>query len=266
MGAQVIFVVNHAYLDKLDAECANWLSLQGSRITDTPLTWRASSFDAQERQFRSKQAPDVRAALSFGYSDYAAKSTYLIGHDAIVQTRHLTDIDWHACSSFTEVAKQVTKQARYHQYPFYDRDTRPAFRKKAPPSVTPGLGSLTIFSYETDFWSWSDRDEARDMMAKIATYCATGLHNGAFGRVDSKTGHFTSNFRPICTLSPEQRALVHIHNAQDSVVVLPQRDLQFTQEYRQSGEGRLALLKALMASEGYDYEVRPLEPKSSLGR
>lgn len=255
MGAQVIFVVNHALLPSLNDECFNWLSLQASVYSDKPRTWSASTWDTESRLYRSKRAPECRAALSFSYSDYQATSDYLIAHDLLVQVDHLSSqsklTEDH---DFSAVAREVTKRARYGQYPFHDREIVQRFRKGSPSPITPGQGSLTVFTYDTDTWSWSDRQKSRDMMAKIAHYCLTGAHQGYFGRVDSATGQFSNNFRPLITLNPEQRALVRIHDAREQILVIPQRDLVFPAAFVEKRTGRLEVLKALMASEGYVYE------------
>lgn len=119
MGAQVIFAVNHAYLDRLDENCLNWLGLQASVHTDNPRTWLASEWDKHDRSNgRSRSAPDIRPALSFSYSDYQATNTILVSHDMILQMYGLYDLSFKEATEFPDLAKQIARKARYNQPPF----------------------------------------------------------------------------------------------------------------------------------------------------
>ena len=254
MGAQVIFAVNHAYLDRLDESCLNWLGLQASVHADNPRTWLASEWDKHDRSNgRSRSAPDIRPALSFSYSDYQATNTILVAHDMILQMYGLYDLSFQEATEFPDLAKQIARKARYHQSPFHDRSFKHSFSKSAPAPVQPGQGSITVFVYETDAWGWRNDQESRAKLADVARYCATGKPGKAFP-YDPQSGEYLSSFRPLCTLGPEQRAIIRQYEAKLDVLVLPQRPMSFSDLTKEVGCSDDDVIKALMASEGYGYE------------
>lgn len=252
MGAQVVFAVNHAYLDKLDEGCLNWLGLQASINAGSPRTWLASDWDKHDRSItRSRGVPDVRPILSFSYCDYALPGTMLVAHDMILELYGLQSLNFKDISEFSGLAKQMASKARYHQHPFHDRSCKHNFSKPLPKPVEAGGGSITLFLYDTDSWSWGNNKESRDKLAAVAQFCATGKH-GAFP-YDAQSGEFMNSFRPLCTIGPEQRAIVRLRDARQQVIILPQRPMKFPDLLLEVGCSDLDILKAVMASEGYDY-------------
>ncbi|MBD8614877.1 hypothetical protein [Pseudomonas sp. CFBP 13719] len=264
MGAQVVFAVNHALIDKLDDSCLDWLGLQASVHCDSPRTWIASDWDEHDRSMRARSISTCRPILSFSYSDYQATSTLLIAHDMILPMYGLQDLDFKGSSEFSDLAKQISKKARYSQHPFHDRACRHAFIKRPSAPIEPGNGNITLFIYETDSWSWNNRQESRDKLAQIAQYCSTGHNHEAFP-YDAQTGEFFNSFRPLCTLGPEQRAIVRLRNAQPTVLILPQRPMVFPELTRDVGCSDLGVIKVLMASQGLDYERRPVQKSNDFG-
>ena len=265
MGAQVIFAVSHAHLDRLDESCLNWLGLQATINASNPRTWLASDWDKHDRSISvTRGVPDIRPVLSFSYADYQSTNTLLISHDMILEMYGLYDMDFKDISEFSDLAKQVLRKARYSQHPFHDRSSKHVFSKPAPKPIEPGAGNITLFVYETDTWSWSRNQESREKLADVARYCATGKHGGAFP-YDAQTGEFMSSFRPLCTLGPEQRAIVRQRDARHQVLILPQRPMKFPELIRDAGCGDLDIIKAIMASEGYDYERQSLHKSRDPG-
>lgn len=250
MSAQVIFAVNHAYLDLLTPACFDWLGFQASVHRELPITWTESHWDSQGRSFRRAEVPPTRPILSFSYSEYGAKSLYLIGHDLLVDIPSLYDVDVAKVDGFSGFASSVARLARYRKYPFYEANV--VFKKADAPALRPGKAPITIFSYDTDSFAWKDTPEVRRNLAAIANYCATGRHDGAFGRIDSESGHFGKSFRPLLTLQPEQRALLHIYEGLHTAIVMPQRDMVLSPVSEQARMGSNEIITALMRSEGYE--------------